>query len=76
MTHSRVATGGDGLQIWMVATNILNKQSQKADNGWSSTMLHEASVLKTSGGAGHCEHGNEPSGSIKGGEFLPYLSDN
>jgi hypothetical protein len=24
--------------------------------------------------AGSCEHGNEPSGSIKGGEFLDYLS--
>jgi hypothetical protein len=24
---------------------------------------------------GSCEHGNEPSGSIKGGEFLDYLSD-
>jgi hypothetical protein len=25
--------------------------------------------------AGSCEHGNEPSGSIKGGEFLHYLRD-
>jgi hypothetical protein len=25
--------------------------------------------------AGCCEHGNEPSGPIKGGEFLDYLSD-
>jgi hypothetical protein len=24
---------------------------------------------------GSCEHGNEPSGPIKGGEFLDYLSD-
>jgi hypothetical protein len=24
--------------------------------------------------AGSCEHGNEPSGSIKCGEFLDYLS--
>jgi len=24
---------------------------------------------------GCCEHGNEPSGSIKGGEFNDYLSD-
>jgi hypothetical protein len=24
--------------------------------------------------AGSCEHGNEPSGSIKFGEFLDYLS--
>jgi hypothetical protein len=25
--------------------------------------------------AGCCEHGNEPSGSIKGGEFIDELSD-
>jgi len=25
--------------------------------------------------AGSCEHGNEPSGSIKGGVLLDYLSD-
>jgi hypothetical protein len=25
--------------------------------------------------AGSCEHGNKPSGSIKGGEFLDFLSD-
>jgi hypothetical protein len=25
--------------------------------------------------AGSCENGNEPSGSIKGGKFLKYLSD-
>jgi hypothetical protein len=24
---------------------------------------------------GSCEHGNEPPGSIKGGEFLDYLSN-
>jgi hypothetical protein len=24
--------------------------------------------------AGCCEHGNEPLGSVKGGEFLDYLS--
>jgi hypothetical protein len=33
-------------------------------------MLHKASKL-----AGSCEYGNEPSGSIKGGEFLDWLSD-
>jgi len=25
--------------------------------------------------AGYCEHGNETSGSIKGGDFYEYLSD-
>jgi len=36
-------------------------------------------VLDSSGSGygrvvGFCEHGNEPSGSIKGGEFLEWLS--
>jgi hypothetical protein len=30
-----VADGGDGLQIWNVSANILNKQSRTADKGWS-----------------------------------------
>ncbi|KAJ4428691.1 hypothetical protein ANN_25684 [Periplaneta americana] len=29
---------GDGLQIWRVAVNILNKQSWTADKGWSSSL--------------------------------------
>jgi hypothetical protein len=33
-----VADGGDGLQIWKVAANILNKQSRTADKGWSSSL--------------------------------------
>jgi hypothetical protein len=36
MARPPVMDGGDGLQIWRVATNILNKQSQAADKGWSS----------------------------------------
>jgi hypothetical protein len=28
---------GEGLQLWPVAENILNKQSQTADKRWSST---------------------------------------
>jgi thiamine biosynthesis protein ThiC len=31
-----VADGGDGLCIWRVAANIVNKQSRTADKGWSS----------------------------------------
>jgi hypothetical protein len=31
MAHPQVADGGDGLQIWKVAANILNKQSRTAD---------------------------------------------
>jgi len=37
MACPQVADGGDGLQIWTVATNMLNKQSQTADKGWSSS---------------------------------------
>jgi hypothetical protein len=34
----QVADGGDGLQIWRVAANILNKQSRTADKGLSSSL--------------------------------------
>jgi len=34
----RVADGGEGPQIWRVATNILNKHSRTADNGRSSNL--------------------------------------
>jgi hypothetical protein len=37
MARPQVADGGEGLQIWRVAVNILNKQSRTADNGWSSS---------------------------------------
>jgi hypothetical protein len=33
MAHPQVVDGGDGPQIWRVAANILNKQSQTADSG-------------------------------------------
>jgi hypothetical protein len=33
MVRPRVADGGDGLQIWMVVVNLLNKPSQTADKG-------------------------------------------
>jgi hypothetical protein len=38
MTRPQVADGGDGLQIWRVAANILNKQSRTANNWWSSNL--------------------------------------
>jgi hypothetical protein len=38
MARPRVADGGDGLQIWRVAENILNKQSRTAVKGWSSSL--------------------------------------
>jgi hypothetical protein len=34
MARPQVADGGDSLQVWRVAANILNKQSQTADK-WS-----------------------------------------
>jgi hypothetical protein len=34
MEPPRVADGGDGLEIWRVVANILNKQSLTADEGW------------------------------------------
>jgi hypothetical protein len=39
MARPQVADAGDGLQIWRVAANILNKQSLTADKGWSSNLV-------------------------------------
>jgi hypothetical protein len=36
MSRPQAADREDGLQIWRVGENILNKQSRTADNGWSS----------------------------------------
>jgi hypothetical protein len=38
MTRPQVADGGNGLQIWRVAANLLNKQSGTAGKGWSSSL--------------------------------------
>jgi hypothetical protein len=38
MARPQVADGGEGLQIWRVAANILNKQSQTADRGCSTSL--------------------------------------
>jgi hypothetical protein len=38
MAHPQVVDGEDGLQIWRVAANILNKQSRTANKEWSSSM--------------------------------------
>jgi hypothetical protein len=35
MARPQVADGGNGLQIWRVAADILTKQSRTADKGWS-----------------------------------------
>jgi len=44
MAHPKVADGGEGLWIWSVAVNTINKQSQTANKGWSSSLGigHEA----------------------------------
>jgi hypothetical protein len=38
MARPQVADGEDGLQIWRVVANVLNKQSRTADTGWSSSL--------------------------------------
>jgi hypothetical protein len=38
MARPQVADGGNGLQIWRVAANILNNQSRTADKGWASSL--------------------------------------
>jgi hypothetical protein len=38
MAHSGGEDGGDGLQIWKVAANILSKQSRTTDKVWSSSL--------------------------------------
>jgi hypothetical protein len=38
MVRPQVADGGNTLQIWKVAVNILNKQSRTADKGWPSSL--------------------------------------
>jgi hypothetical protein len=38
MARPQVADGGNGLQIWRVPANILNKQSRIADKEWSSSL--------------------------------------
>jgi len=38
MAHPQVADGGNGLKVWRVAANILNKQLWTAAKGWSSSL--------------------------------------
>jgi hypothetical protein len=38
MARPQVADGGDTLQVWRVAANILNKQLPTADKGWPSSL--------------------------------------
>jgi hypothetical protein len=39
MARHQIADGGDGLQIWRVAANILNKLSRIAYKGWPSRLV-------------------------------------
>jgi hypothetical protein len=41
MARPKVENGGDGLQIWRVAVNILNKQTRTADKEWSFSLRVE-----------------------------------
>jgi hypothetical protein len=38
MARPQVADGGDGLKMWRVDSNRLNKQSRTAYKGWSSSL--------------------------------------
>jgi hypothetical protein len=38
MVRPKVADEGDALQLWRAAANILNKQSETADKGWSYSL--------------------------------------
>jgi hypothetical protein len=70
---------GDGLQIWSVAANILNKKSRTADKELSDALAAKKTSfyemlprsLNLEGfWASCCEQGNELTGSMKDGEFL------
>jgi len=39
MAHPRVAGGGDGLQIWRVDGNVVNKQLRTTSKWWSSRLV-------------------------------------
>jgi hypothetical protein len=82
MERPQVADGGDALQLWREAANILNKQSRTADKGWSSSLGVERgannspskiSMLRKhsqSLGPGRIPWMNEPPGSVKCWEVL------
>jgi hypothetical protein len=44
MARLQVAHGRDGLQIWRVAANILNKESRSLDKVCSSSLVVERGV--------------------------------
>jgi hypothetical protein len=85
MNSMEFMNGRDSFETLRIASNTLDKQSRTADRGgplalWLGVglttpyckrnltryeLLHSVSDLP-----GSCEHGTEPQGSIKGGEFL------
>jgi hypothetical protein len=80
---------GLGKSLLSTTVNTLNKQTRRDYKGWYSSLgfkwgtnnpsLQEARcyeiLLRASELAGFCEHGNEHSVSIKGGEFRDLLID-
>jgi hypothetical protein len=48
MASPQVADEGECLQTWTVAANILNKQVQTAEEGWSSSLQIGHSAYKSS----------------------------
>jgi hypothetical protein len=38
IARPQVADGEDGLQLWRIAANALNKQPRENDKGWSSSL--------------------------------------
>jgi hypothetical protein len=84
MERPRVADAEDGLQICMVAVNIIIKQSWTAEKVWSlswgfgvrlKTHDHKKRACyemlhSVSELACSCEHDNENSGSVKDVKFL------
>jgi hypothetical protein len=68
MVRPRIADGGDGLHIWMVAANISNMQSRTADKLWYFSLGFGRGANKSLRAKKlDVRFGYEPSGSIKGG---------
>jgi hypothetical protein len=70
MAHPQDVDGGESL-IWRIAANFLNKHSQEANKGWSSSLGIVPGFKNRALDLTHSiKHGNESLGSRKRGEFL------